>query len=36
MTVYDLDGSQTRSKKKGSLRQVKDLPRISVAEPSNR
>jgi uncharacterized lipoprotein YmbA len=36
MTVYDLDASQTLSKKKGSQRQVQDLPRISVAEPLDR
>jgi hypothetical protein len=32
-TVYGLGGSQTLSEKKGSQRQVQDLPPISVAEP---
>jgi len=35
MAVYDLDGSQTLAENKGSQRQVQDLPRISVAEPSD-
>jgi len=36
MTVYDLGGSKTLSGKQGSQRQVQDLPRIRVAEPSDR
>jgi hypothetical protein len=36
ITVYDLGRVADPSKKEGCQRQVEDLPRISVAEPSDR